>query len=499
MHKYHTRTHTQTHRQTHTQSDFLSSCRSQKLKENANLVRHYGVSHQMVHRFLSQSQLERCSQAPQIQRASLTQKSKSNENSEWHCHFCSRPPFSDKKSLHYHIAGVHFKDQIRALIGDTLECPECHKSYSKVNDLARHVGTFHRYIYKFIPEFLLDTPQPQTSTNNENDYLGKQQNFLVDPKPQECKIAKKRTLPFESDEEDTEPDNDWNPHESTVKRIKLEHRDKCLKTADSYKQTSIKTSAGSLTCHICFLENGRTFSSRGKLYEHYSVVHYKNELEYKFGLKNAKTCPECGEAKNKLVAHVGATHNQVEKFLPSKYHISPSSGREFLTPSPSLTLLSPSSALRALSPMTPLPVSPCIPPGAILSPPSSTADQCPQESDHDGDDDDDHDDDDEELVTEMDAELTAAWSLTNKEAGDTENTQGGCDDQMTGDEKSPEARLVDHSYLVKLAVSDSPSPPGLSEVKREDQTQPETEHHMMTPGVMTFTEEVLVTTETDIR
>ena len=144
--------------------------------------------------------------------------------------------------------------------------------------------------------------------------------------------------------------------------------------------------------------------------------------------------------------------------------------------------------------MPPLPVSPCIPPGAILSPPSSTAGQCTRESDHD---------DDEELVTEMDAELTAAWSLTNKEAGDTENTQaqGGCDDQMTGTEKSPEARVVDHSYLVKLAVSDSPSPPSLSEVKREDQTQPETEHqmnNMTTTSLMTFTEEVLVTSETDI-
>ena len=421
-----------------------------KLKENANLVRHYGISHQMVHRFLSQSQLEKCSQVPQIQRASLTQKSKSDENSEWPCHFCSRPPFSDKKSLHYHIAGVHFKDQIRDLIGDTLECPDCHKSFSKVNDLFRHVGTFHRYIYKFIPEFLLDTPQ--TSTKNEADCAGKQQNSVANPKSQECKIVKKRIVPFESDEEDSEPDNDWSPHESTVKRIKLEHKDKCLKTADSYKQSSIKTSAGSLTCHICFLENGRTFSSRAKLYEHYSVVHYKHELEYKFGLKNAKRCPECGESKTKLVAHVGATHNQVEKFLPSKFHILSSSGREFLTPSPSLILTSPSSTVRALSPMPPLPVSPCIPPGAILSPPSSTAGQCTRESDHD---------DDEELVSEMDAELTAAWSLTNKEAGDTgdtENTetQGGSDDQVTRAEESPEARVVDHSYLVRLAVSDSP-------------------------------------------
>ena len=70
-----------------------------------------------------------------------------------------------------------------------------------------------------------------------------------------------------------------------------------------------------------------------------------------------------------------------------------------------------------------------------------------------------------------------------------------------GTEKSPEARVVDHSYLVKLAVSDSPSPPSHSEVKREDQTQPETEHHMnnmTTTSLMTFTEEVLVTSEIDI-
>ena len=454
-----------------------------KLKENANLVRHYGVSHQMVHRFLSQSQLEKCSQAPQIQRAFPTQKSKSNESNSWPCHFCPRPPFSDKNSLHYHIAGVHFKDQIRALIGDTLECPECHKSYSKWNDVVRHVGSVHRYVYKFIPEFLLDIPQNSKEADND----GKPQIMMNDKKPQECKKLKRKNVPFESDEEDMEPDNDWNPHESTVKRIRLEHRDKCLKTADTYKQSSIKTSAGSLTCHICFLENGRTFSSRAKLYEHYSVVHYKQELEYKFGLKNTKRCPECGEEKTKLVAHVGATHNHVETFLPSKFHISPSSGREFLTPSPSFILASPSSTLKAQSPM-----SPCVPPGAILSPPSSSAGQCALESDHDVND-------DEELVSEMDAELSAAWSLADKDTGDTEETQGGCDGQLTltdGDtfvaEKSPDARDLDHSYLVRLAVSDSPSPPRVTEVTSQDQTQ------MMEPGIITFTEEVLVTSETDI-
>ena len=464
----------------------LTQCRlcGEKLKEHANLVRHYGVSHQMVHRFMSQSQLEKCSQAPKTQRPFPAQKSKSSESNRWPCQFCPRPPFSDKKSLHYHIAGVHFKDQIRALIGDTLECPECHKSYSKWNDVIRHVGSVHRYLYKFLPEFLLDTPQNSKEANND----GKpQETIMDDPKPQECRKLKRKNVPFESDEEDAEPDNDWNPHESTVKRIKLEHRDKCLKTADSYKQSSIKNSAGQLTCHICFLDNGRTFSSRAKLYQHYSVVHYKQELEYKFGLKNLKRCPECGEEKTKLVAHVGATHNQVEAFLPSKFHISSSSGRDFLTPSPSILLTPPSSSLRIQSP-----ISPIVTPGAILSPPSSisTAGQCALESDHDT-----HDD--EELVSEMDAELSAAWSLADKDTGDTEETQGGCDGQMTLintfiADKSPEARVLDHSYLVKLAVSDSPSPPRVSEVTSQDQTQ------MMEPGIITFTENVLVTSETDI-
>ena len=97
----------------------------------------------------------------------------------------------------------------------------------------------------------------------------------------------------------------------------------------------------------------------------------------------------------------------------------------------------------------------------------------------------------------MDAELSAAWSLADKDTGDTEETQGGCDGQMTLintfiADKSPEARVLDHSYLVKLAVSDSPSPPRVSEVTSQDQTQ------MMEPGIITFTENVLVTSETDI-
>ena len=99
----------------------------------------------------------------------------------------------------------------------------------------------------------------------------------------------------------------------------------------------------------------------------------------------------------------------------------------------------------------------------------------------------------------MDAELSAAWSLADKDTGDNEETQGGCDGQMTltaADtfiaDKSPEARVLDHSYLVKLAVSDSPSPPRVSEVTSQVQTQ------TMEPGIITFTENVLVTSETDI-
>ena len=81
--------------------------------------------------------------------ASQEKNSASSKKSKWQCHFCPAPKFKNKNSLHYHYAGVHFKDQISALIGQTNICPECNRSFNKHNDLVRHVGAVHKYLERY--------------------------------------------------------------------------------------------------------------------------------------------------------------------------------------------------------------------------------------------------------------------------------------------------------------------------------------------------------------
>ena len=153
---------------------------------------------------------------------------------------------------------------------------------------------------------------------------------------------------------------------------------------------------------------------------------------------------------------------------------------------------------RTPSPVTSAPSAPPGPPVVMLSPPRSET-LSP--------------DSDEELVKEMDAELSAAWSLTDTETGDEEKIETeisiGAGDKIAVD-KSPEARVMDHSYLVRLQVSDSPSPPApetetlkqeqrQTEMPRQDKKQIEQAimHQLMEPGLITFTEEVLVTNDSE--
>ena len=64
----------------------------------------------------------------------------------------------------------------------------------------------------------------------------------------------------------------------------------------------------------------KTFHLKGKLYEHYSTVHYKSALEEMFGISKEDTiCPDCQQTKHRLLTHLGVTHNHVERFLPSLY------------------------------------------------------------------------------------------------------------------------------------------------------------------------------------
>ena len=59
------------------------------------------------------------------------------------------------------------------------------------------------------------------------------------------------------------------------------------------------------------------------MYDHYSNVHFKEEVLEKIG--NATNCYECNktfhEEMRHNIIHVGVTHSFIENFLPKQYHI----------------------------------------------------------------------------------------------------------------------------------------------------------------------------------
>ena len=79
-------------------------------------------------------------------------------------------------------------------------------------------------------------------------------------------------MPFIEDEDDEE--NKGDGQISPTKRIKLSPEHKYLGYVDTNTTTTY-------LCHLCYSQHDKikTFHVKGKLYEHYSTVHYRAELE----------------------------------------------------------------------------------------------------------------------------------------------------------------------------------------------------------------------------
>ena len=111
-----------------------------------------------------------------------------------------------------------------------------------------------------------------------------------------------------------------NPHLEAVK----------VKTKKSSTEENEIVSVGSpsvskFQCHLCPFSHQR----RSKLYCHYAVSHYRQQLISRINLKKLD-CHLCDEKKtdlDSLLMHLGNTHKIVEEFLPTSLHLSRSRNR----------------------------------------------------------------------------------------------------------------------------------------------------------------------------
>ena len=68
------------------------------------------------------------------------------------CHQC-KMGFHTKSLLYQHYSTVHYKSQLRSLLGSNKsKCPYCSKSFKQPIHLLAHVGGKHRKIEAFLPE-----------------------------------------------------------------------------------------------------------------------------------------------------------------------------------------------------------------------------------------------------------------------------------------------------------------------------------------------------------
>ena len=276
-----------------------------KEMKTTEMVRHVGVTHNYLEQIIPGAEIlgrndkrKRVSReddnfeywSPKKSSKKMKRSDSAEEKKEelWRCDLCKAQPFFNKSRLQYHQSLVHYKEKLLEMLDDHTRCPECQKTMTPT-DLVRHVGVAHKYLERFI----LKPPAEKSQGDGKTEE------------------SKKRLFIDAEDDDDCKEDINLL---SPGKRIQLTHQHKYLDTEDT---------APTYLCHLCYSQNDKikTFQFKGKLYEHYSTVHYRTELEEMFGISKADTfCPDCGQTKLRLVTHLGVTHNHVERFLPRQYH-----------------------------------------------------------------------------------------------------------------------------------------------------------------------------------
>jgi len=163
--------------------------------------------------------------------------------------------------LRKHLMEKHLYKEVAALLGEgTKQCPVCEKTFEPRHNLVRHFGIVHRRVDQILGVDI-------------------NQNY-----PVHCAI----------NEEETEDDGD-----------------------ESFSSGIEQSSLGLFKCMIC----GCCRKSQFRLLQHYSIAHYREQLEDNFGLQYVKsngTCNICRKIMknlNSFLVHMGSSHGEVFHLL----------------------------------------------------------------------------------------------------------------------------------------------------------------------------------------
>jgi len=182
------------------------------------------------------------------------------------CPVCKVQVGGGKFLLRKHLVEKHFFKELSSMLGKGIkQCPVCEKTVVPRFSLVRHFGIVHRRVDQLIG---VDSNQ-----NNPTN------------------IAINEVINEDVEEKDDQED----------------------RTETSMQQSH----QGMYECRLC----GCRRKSQFRLLQHYSVAHYRDELEDRFGLQfvtNHGSCPVCTKIMKNLeffLIHMGAAHGEVSNFL----------------------------------------------------------------------------------------------------------------------------------------------------------------------------------------
>ena len=100
-----------------------------------------------------------------------TTEQKGKKETTFTCVKCGKYYYSRAK-LRGHYSLTHYKAKLKRLIKEDNQCPECQKSFTKLNTAIRHLGTVHNKIEKYL------THEKNAQRKTKAQHIGAAQNIV---------------------------------------------------------------------------------------------------------------------------------------------------------------------------------------------------------------------------------------------------------------------------------------------------------------------------------
>ena len=274
--------------------------KSQKL-----MIRHYGLRHGCVKKFLSK-----------------TRTSKESINLATTCQLCNFKP----TNMTQHYCLIHFRSEILSAITNIEVCSLCGFQAGSESRMIKHYGGVHNYVDDLLAKALnkrksgekecvctICDYKTDTKAHLTSHYslLHFKEEILMDIKDESsCGLC------------DHKSKSKFNliVHYGGIHNYVtdlLAKRDQSLKEDSSNNHESDQAS---YTCYIC---KSHSSLNRYQLYAHYSIKHFREELVER--IDDRTSCDLCKKAftkvKNDNIKHLGVSHSLVDQFIPKQYQV----------------------------------------------------------------------------------------------------------------------------------------------------------------------------------